>query len=327
MHFASLPVVNAPKIDVEHKAVLTYQAMANSDDIVLILEHDGAAANDAVIVGSNAAFRRASGYSDDQLLGHMARDLFPDREQADCLMKAVREKGSLRSELACSQAGGATFMLGMHLMPAPARTAGKACFVILGRDITAALQARQMQEAIQHLLAKVFSSVDAAVLIINGAGRIVMTNRGCDLLLGYAPNALVGRASIEMVVPDARAQVTALVEQHKADEHDLIYSTTVMRADGTDLKVSVSSVIARTADAKKFRIVTVRSIADGSGGSDVTERKCRSNQAGRSRWRAHRIGRPLADDGRARDGNGRSRSSSGTAGRRTVSRARTIPVS
>ena len=66
-----------------------------------------------------------------------------------------------------------------------------------------------MQDAIQHLLAKVFSSVDAAVLIISGAGRIVMTNRACDLLLGYAPNALVGRASIEMVASDARARVAA----------------------------------------------------------------------------------------------------------------------
>ena len=133
-----------------------------------------------------------------------------------------------------------------------------------------------MQEAIQHLLAKVFSSVDAAVLIINGAGRIVMTNRGCDLLLGYAPNTLVGRTSIEMVAPDARAQVTALVEQHKADEHDITYSTTVMRVDGTNLKVSISSVIAKTADGKKFRIVTVRSIPDGSGGSDI-----RSESVGR----------------------------------------------
>ena len=140
--------------------------MADSDDIVLILERDGdgdAAANTVVIVASNAAFRRASGYSDDHLLGRPAADLFPNREQAEILMKAIHDNGSLRSELLCSRANGATFMMGMHLMPAPARAPGKACFVILGRDITAAFQARQMQDAIQHLLAKVFSSVDAAV--------------------------------------------------------------------------------------------------------------------------------------------------------------------
>ncbi len=123
--------------------------MADSDDIVLILERDGdgdAAANTVVIVASNAAFRRASGYSDDHLLGRPAADLFPNREQAEILMKAIHDNGSLRSELLCSRANGATFMMGMHLMPAPARAPGKACFVILGRDITAAFQARQMQD-------------------------------------------------------------------------------------------------------------------------------------------------------------------------------------
>ncbi len=237
--------------------------MADSDDIVLILEYDSnASAHDAVIVASNAAFRRASGFSDDQLLGRPAADLFPIKDQAEILMHAIHDNGSLRSDLACSQANGNTFMLGMHLMPAPAQTPGKACFVILGRDVTAVLEARQMQDAIQHLLAKVFSSVDAAVLIISGAGRIVMTNRACDLLLGYPPNALVGRAAIEMVASEDRARVAAIVDQQKADEHDICYRAPILRADGSALEAVLTSVIATTGDAKKFRIITVRPIAD-----------------------------------------------------------------
>jgi PAS domain S-box-containing protein len=258
--------------------------MADSDDIILILERDGdgdgdgdAAANTAVVVASNAAFRRASGYSDDHLLGCPAADLFPNREQAEILMKAIHDNGSLRSELLCSRANGATFMMGMHLMPAPARAPGKACFVILGRDITAAFQARQMQDAIQHMLAKVFSSVDAAVAIISGAGRIVMTNRACDVLLGYAPNAMVGLRSIEIVAPDARARLAAIVKQQTADEHDISYSTTALRADGSELEVQATSVIATTGDGKKFRIVTLlRSIAGGTSAAGT-----RSESVGR----------------------------------------------
>src|ERR1700757_2095663 len=122
------------KIDDGHRAVLTYQAMANSDDIVLILECDHhAAANDAVIAASNAAFRRASGFTDDQLIGRPAADLFPVKEQAELITRTMHNKGSLRADLACRQANGKTFMLGMHLMPAPEQTPGKACFVILGR--------------------------------------------------------------------------------------------------------------------------------------------------------------------------------------------------
>jgi hypothetical protein len=71
--------------------------MVDSDNIVLILERDGdgdgnAAANTAVVVASNAAFRRASGHSDDHLLGRPATDLFPNREQAEILMKDPRQR-------------------------------------------------------------------------------------------------------------------------------------------------------------------------------------------------------------------------------------------
>ena len=184
--------------------------MSNSDDIVVVLEGGaGAAADDAVIVGVNDAFCRASGHSHNQLLDRPVTDLFPVTDEAERLMKAIRGEGTLRSELACGRTGGGTFMLGMHLMRAPARASGRDCFVILGRDITAVLQARQMQESIQRLLAKVFSSVDAAVVIVNGAGRILMTNPHVDQLLGYKPNGLVGRNAIDLVGPSARDTVAA----------------------------------------------------------------------------------------------------------------------
>jgi PAS domain S-box-containing protein len=149
-------------------------------------------------------------------------------------------------------------LLGMHLMAAPARTDGKDCFVVLGRDITAALQARQMQDSIQRLLAKVFSSVDAAVAIVSAAGRIVMTNRGVDLLLGYKPNELVGRSSLDLVASGSRGVVGATLKRQFEAETDATYSAPVVRADATLLRVRITSVIAATGEAKKFRIVTLR---------------------------------------------------------------------
>jgi PAS domain S-box-containing protein len=241
------------------KALLTYQAMSNSDNIVLLLERgDGAAASGAVIIGANQAFRRASGYSSEQLVGRPAVDLFITGNDAETLMTAISSTGSLRSELTCSRADGTTFMLGMNLMPAPARTPGKVCSVILGRDVTASLQARQMQDSIQRLLAKVFSSVDAAVAIVNAAGRIVMTNPHIDLLLGYKPNGLVGRSSLELVAADTRPSVMATLKQQMADGHDVVYATSMLRADGSWLPVRITSVIALAGDTRKFRIITLR---------------------------------------------------------------------
>jgi PAS domain S-box-containing protein len=252
------PVVFTP-IGLAEQALLTYQALAGSDNIVLTLERDNSAVgSDAIIVAANAAFRQASGFAEDEILGRPVGHLFPLDDHADSLMTAIRNAASLRSELACRRANGGTFMLGMHLMRAPARTAGKDCFVILGRDITVTLQARQLQDSIQQLLAKVFSCVNIAVAIVNSSGHIVMTNRHFNQLLGYKPNGLVGRDPVELVAPGSRASVRALIEQQRANGSDICYSAAVLRSDASELPVHVTSATAITADAKQFRIVTLQ---------------------------------------------------------------------
>ena len=173
-------------------------------------------------------------------------------------MKAIRNNGSLRTELACLRADGATFMLGLHLMPAPARTPGSASFVILGRDITAALQDRQTQDSMQRLLAKVFTSVDIALAIVNGSGRIVMTNRHIDALLGYPSSGLVGRSTLDLVAPSARARVGAVVKQQLVDGLDTVQVAPMLRADGVQVIMRITSVIATPGEAKQFRILTLR---------------------------------------------------------------------
>lgn len=245
--------------------MLTYEAMSNSDDIVLVLERGtGVRANDAVVIGANDAFRRASGFTNDQVVGRAVAELFLVGNQAATLMTAILGSGSLRSELATSRAGGGKFMLGMHLMRAPARTPGRDCFVMLGRDITVALEARQMQDSVQRLLAKVFSSVDAAVAIVNSAGRVVMTNPGIDVLLGYKPNRLVGRAAVELVAAGSRASVAAKLEGQVKDGTTVSYSAPFVRMDGSELRVRITSVSSAKGDPKQFHIVTLRPEAIGS---------------------------------------------------------------
>jgi PAS domain S-box-containing protein len=232
--------------------------MSNSDDLVLLLERDAAQADDAVAIAANTAFRRAAGYSNDQLLGRTVTDLFPEVRDAESVMKAIRANGSLRTELACVRADGATFMLGMHLMPAPARAPGSDCFVILGRDITAALLARQTQDSMQRLLAKVFTSVDVPLAIVNGVGRIVMTNPHIEGLLGYPPSGLVGRPSLDLVAPSARVRVGAIIKQQLVDGRDTVQTAPILRADGVQLIMRITSVLTTPGEARQFRILTLR---------------------------------------------------------------------
>ena len=244
-------------------AWLAYQALDESDDIVLLLEGDGATdAVDVVVIAANGAFRRASGYSGDQVIGRRLAELFPVEGQAETLMKSIRARASLRTELACGRVTGGTFMLGLHLMAAPQRTAGRFCFAILGRDITAQLEARQMQTSVQRLLAKVFMSVDEAVVIVSAAGRVLMTNPRIDQLLGYKPNELVGRASLDLVAPDARAASAEGVAKQMLLGMDRTFVVPLLKANGSRLLATVTSAIVSSEDAKQFRILTLRSTAD-----------------------------------------------------------------
>jgi PAS domain S-box-containing protein len=173
-------------------------------------------------------------------------------------MNAIRGPGSLRAELACRRADGGTFVLGMHLMQAPARRPGQDCFIILGRDISEALKARQMQQLIQQLLAKVFGCVDIAVAIINASGHVVMTNRHIERLFGYKSDEMIGLTSLELAAPSTRASIAAQVKQQRAAGDDTTYSTIVLRKDGTEVPVTITSVIATIGDNKHFRVITLR---------------------------------------------------------------------
>src|ERR1700722_8773387 len=165
-------------------------------------------------------------------------------------------------------------MLGLHLMTAPERTPGHLCFAILGRDITTLLEARQMQNSVQRLLAKVFTSVDEAVVIVNAAGRILMTNPRIDQLLGYRPNELVGRNSLDLVASDARARTAEDIRKQMAASVDRTYVVPLMRADGSQLLTRITSAIVSTDDIKQFRILTLRSNA-------VAAPEIRTESAGR----------------------------------------------
>src|ERR1700739_1616737 len=83
IQFDVSPPITDRLASLEEKALLAYQAMSNSDDIVLIVERGtGVQADDAIVIGVNDAFCRASGYSNDQILGHTVAALFSSEEDA-----------------------------------------------------------------------------------------------------------------------------------------------------------------------------------------------------------------------------------------------------
>jgi PAS domain S-box-containing protein len=237
---------------------MLYQALDSSDDLVVVVEQVGAGADDLVIVASNDAFYRASGHAVVDLVGkpwHILAAPEADQGTWQAALRSVRDRQSFRSELLCRRPNGRSFWLGLHLMPVPKTT--PPCSVLLGRDITTSLRDKHQQDAIQGLLAKVFTSVQAPVAILEEHGLIMMTNPAFDRVLGYRPGALIGKSSLSVTMPAMHSAAIEAREKQLKDGQDYTAETVVLHADGSKMRVEFASTLVERQDLKRFRILTI----------------------------------------------------------------------
>jgi PAS domain S-box-containing protein len=237
---------------------LIYQALDDSDDLILVLERTDDGAIGVVVAACNDAFCRASGYNSDDLIGRpfsalAASDANPATRKA--AIQSANDRQSFRTELLCNRPNGNSFWLGLHMMPAAEAT--PLFSVLLGRDITATVRDKQQRSAIQGLLAKVFASVNAAVAIVEEHGLIAMTNPALDRLLGYPPGALDGRASIEVTASAFRSTVLEARDRQVTNRQAYTIESAALHADGSEVRVELSSILVEREDLKRFRIITL----------------------------------------------------------------------
>jgi PAS domain S-box-containing protein len=237
---------------------MLYDTLDHSDDIVLVLEQTGDDGCDIRIVSANGAFLRVSGHRLADLINQPFHSLVVEdgaRSQWYATVRSAGEEGFARAELLCRRKDGTRFWFGFHLMrvrgPPPVH------FILLGRDITESLQARQQQAAIQGLLAKVFVCVKAPVAIVSENGTIQMSNPALEELLGYPAGGLVGKLATDCNVPGDRPAAVAARQRQTEDGHDYSLQTRLSRADGTELPVVLTSITVQREDLRRFRIVTV----------------------------------------------------------------------
>lgn len=259
---ATAPPSAAPPVPF---AALVAAALDRSEDAVLLAQ--GTADNTLRIVAMNGAFSRMSQYVASDLIGRpflVLADAGADPDTSAKITAAAAAGTSLRTELLCDTATGKPFWFGLHLMPADDTPGLGRHFVILGRDITERIAAREQQDATQALLANVFVSVDAAVAIVAADGRCLMTNPCLDRLLGLPPNALVGRAALDQVAPGARDAAASGLTQQMRDGRPYMADLAVLRRDGTKVPVRLTSALIRGRDKQRFRIVTLHEMQAAS---------------------------------------------------------------
>lgn len=234
--------------------------LERSDHLVMVLESDGVAY--PTVIAVNDAYCRSTGYAREDVIGQPLNvPILAEEEQQllSAIGQAVRQHEKLEADAACRTHAGKPFSLRLHVMPAC--EPGHAYSVVMARDITQTLRAKEQQDATQGLLAKVFLFVRAAVAIVDENGRILMANPAAERLFGYAGGALAGQSSLELVLPSARVPVAAARAQQFVDGKDYAIETQVLRQDGEEVPVRISATMVHRDDLKRFRILTIEALS------------------------------------------------------------------
>jgi len=227
-------------------------------DVVLAVIEQGADGT-LIVQQVNAGFARAFGASVKELEGQpFASMAVPDQAEKLASLGAAASRGeSLRTEIACVRPNGERMWLGLTMWPASRPAYPDNLFVIMARDITRQMQDSERRNAVQQLLATVFAAAEAALAIVGTDGRVLMTNACCDRLLGFPPNALVGRLIVELAAADDQAALTAARDQQSADKRRFSIELSLTREDQAHLPVTMVWAFVARGENELCRVVTI----------------------------------------------------------------------
>lgn len=110
-------------------------------------------------------------------------------------------------------------------------------------------------------LAKMMDYLLDAICVVDGEGHFVFVSAACERIFGYTPKEMIGRAMIEMVVPEDRARTIQAADEITSGHPKLDFENRYIRKDGQVAHIMWS---ARWSEVDQLRIAVAR---------DITERK------------------------------------------------------
>ncbi|SOD39821.1 sensor domain-containing protein [Nitrosovibrio sp. Nv4] len=110
-------------------------------------------------------------------------------------------------------------------------------------------------------LARFIDQLLDAICVVDGGGRFIFVSGACERIFGYTPKEMVGKAMLEMVVPEDRARTLQAANEIMSGHPTRDFENRYIRKDGQVVHIMWS---ARWSEADQLRIAVAR---------DITERK------------------------------------------------------
>lgn len=242
---------------------------------------------DERIVYVNAAFEALSGFTADDVRGAEPR-MLQGPETAETARRALREAIDAREpvqvQLVNYRADGTPYWAELWVAPvASARADADPAlhFVGTAQDVTARVELeRALRESVasHRLLAEHCTDI---ISRHDPEGRYRFASHAAEELLGWAPEALVGRSMFEAIHPDDLAAVQASHEALRSPSAPVGVEYRIRRQDGSYLWVETTSRAVRDDDGAVVEIIAVT--------RDISERKEAEQQRREAEQRWQRL--------------------------------------
>ncbi|WP_161883540.1 PAS domain S-box protein [Deinococcus alpinitundrae] len=203
-------------------------------------------------IDANPEFFRQSGYTREEVIGRTPLELsiWADPLEFEKVGRLFQQHGEVHNHEA-------QFRLKSGLVAdavisiVPVVLGEQACVVTLVRDITLEKQARQRLESSEaryrQVAAELQRTLDLSLDLITSIdtmGHFVTMSAACRQILGYAPEELIGRSSLDFVYPDDRARTLqeglSIVRNHRGTP---IFQNRYLRKDGTVVWLEWAAVV------------------------------------------------------------------------------------
>ncbi len=191
---------------------VTSAALEAMPDSVMLVDLDGK------VVYVNKAFEKLLGYRADELVGTSALDLPTysgprDREKAREVLEEVMGKGSAEHvDIGAINKAGEEITISFAASVIKDAQGNPRTLVAVIRDVTTRKRREEALEASeQHFRALVDNSLDGSA-ILNGDLTILYESPSAERILGYKPEELVGKGTLEFLHPDDAQNVSKTLD-------------------------------------------------------------------------------------------------------------------
>lgn len=242
---------------VNNLAALVLNALEERRNAIVVIRHP-ADGDQAVIHYANGCFSDMLAQQPGVLAGvrlKVLKDLVISSDEWSALMKALRKCVPLDLNMRLQITGQEVcfgFGLTFKIDPTDNTTYG----IMFGRDVTLTRRRASEDAASQRLLAAMFNYINVPVLLVQGDGMIVMSNRAYHRIIGYSAAELIGRSVQEFTPPDylrAASKARAAYLLNGAYEMDM---ETITKS-GSHLRVKMRSELLPEAQEQRLRVITL----------------------------------------------------------------------